>query len=454
MYLRTPKRYRPGRRRHLRFFSRRSVLMLLVTVALGTLGWLVWEHRHNVRSAVLPEIEGFAEVVQTQVAPKPTPTATPDVVEAQAGCVNYYRQGNLIQAIEQCTILAETSPNDVELHYRIAHMLIITSNFGSDIQQLRRALEFAERTINAAPELPHGWAIRAMALDWMGEYGKALASALHAKALDPDFGPTYAFLAEVYYDMGQTDLALTYVDQALELDTSGLAVADAFRTRGLILTSIPGRRDEAIENYQAALQQAPQHAYLSVELAINYLALEDYETAISVLASALENNPTDPTVLFELARAHIRSGNRERAYEYYQRCLESDPDNVPCLSWLGGLQLSDSNYVLAITNLERAIELGSTDPDDFLELGRAHAAQGRCDLGIPYLQQGYQLVTESQNYQRQASFANALQTCGVQITGPATPQAAEAGDVGEAVSGEAGETVPGAETEPEATPVQ
>jgi len=174
-----------------------------------------------------------------------------------------------------------------------------------------------------------------------------------------------------------------------------------------------------------------------VELAINYLALGENETAINVLASALENNPTDPTVLFELARAHIRNGNRERAYEYYQRCLEADPDNVPCLSWLGGLQLSDSNYVLAITNLERAIELGSTDPDDFLELGRAHAAQGRCDLGIPYLQQGYQLVTQNENYEKQSSFANALQTCGVQITGQPAPQATEAGEAEEAASGEA-----------------
>lgn len=425
MYLRTPKRYRPGRRRHLRLFSRRTALLLLLTLALGGVGWLVWDNRHEVRSSVLPEIEDFAAVVQTQVAPKPTPTVTPDVVQAQAGCVNYYRQGNLAEAIEQCAILAETSPNDVELYYRIAHMLVITSNFGSDKQQLQRALEYAEKTVNAAPELPHGWAIRAMALDWMGEYGKALASALHARTLDPDFGPTYAFLAEVYYDLGQTELALSYVDQALELDTSGLAVSDAFRTRGLILASIPGRREESIQNYQAALQQSPNHAYLAVELAINYIALGDIETAITVLSSALEKNPTDPTVLFELARAHIRNGNKDRAYEYYQRCLEADPDNVPCLSWLGGLQLSDGSYALAITNLERAIELGSTDPDDFLELGRAHAAQGRCDLGIPYLQQGYQIVTENANYEKQSSFANALQSCGVLISGQATPEAAE-----------------------------
>ena len=109
---------------------------------------------------------------------------------------------------------------------------------------------------------------------------------------------------------------------------------------------------------------------------------------------------------------------------------------MPCLSWLGGLQLSDSNYVLAITNLERAIELGSTDPDDFLELGARTRRKGAATWASPTCSKGTS-QTQNENYEKQSSFANALQTCGVQITGQPAPQATEAGEAEEAASGEA-----------------
>ncbi len=422
MYLRTPKRYRPGRKRHLRLFSGRALVQLLLIVVLARVGWLIWEQRERVRTSVLPELENLAEAVQTQVAPAPTPTATPDVVTAEIECTNAYRQGDLEQAIRHCTVLAEAHPNDVALHYQVAHTLVITSNFGQDTDRLSQALAFAEKTINANPLAPHGWAIRARALDWKGAYGEALASALHARALDETYAPTYAFLGEIYIDMGQYDTARSYLDQALELDTAGVAVADTFRNLGLLYSN-QGRWEEAVQPYQAALQNAPNQPYIAVELANNYVALGELDQAIQVLVATLERNPRDTSVLFSLGSAHTRNGNVERAYEYYRRCLDVDPENVPCLSYLGGLQWSDGDFVTAAVNLERAISLGSTDPDDYYQLGHSHASLGRCDLAVPFLQQGYQLVLERNDVRRQASFANALQSCGVRITPLSTTEA-------------------------------
>jgi tetratricopeptide (TPR) repeat protein len=416
MYLRTPKRYRPGRKRHLRLFSGRALARLLLVVALAGMGWLIWEQRERVRTSVLPELEGLAEAVQTQVAPAPTPTATPDLVSAEVECLNAYRQGDLEKAITHCMVLAEANPNDVALHYQIAHTLIITSNFGLDTDRLSQALAFAEKTINANPFAPDGWAIRARALDWKGAYGEALASAMHARALDDTYAPTYAFLGEIYVELGRYDVAQTYLEQALALDTAGIAVADSFRNLGLMYSN-QGRWQEALQPYQAALQNAPNQPYIAVELANNHVALGEMEQAIAVLAAALERNPRDTSVLFSLGSAHTRSGNMERAYEYFRRCLDLDSENVLCLSYLGGLQWVDGDFVTAIVNLERAIALGSRDPDDFYQLGHSHASLGRCDLAVPYLQQGYQLVLEREDARRQGLFANALQSCGAMVIG-------------------------------------
>ena len=423
MYLRTPKRYRPGRRRRLRLFSVRTLLMLVVIPVLGYGGWLIWMHRDEVRSSVMPEIETLAETVRTQVAPVPTPTPTPDLVMVQASCLNAYRQGALDEAIEQCKVLADANPNDVELYYLVAHTLIITSNFGQDTDRLAEALEYAEKTITANPLAPDGWAIRARALDWLQDYGRALASALHAKALDETYAPTYAFLGEIYQDLGKYDVAKTYLDQALELDVKGIALADTFRNLGLLYSN-QGQWEESIQPYTAALQNGPNQSYIAVELANNYIALGQYERAIEVLVNTLERNPRDTSVLFALANAHTRSGNFDRAYEYYRRCLDVDQENIPCLSYLGGLQWSDGDFVTAAINLEHAIELGSEDPDDYYQLGHSHASLGRCDLAVPFLRQGYQLVLEQNDVQRQAKFVNALQSCGVRLESltPSSPE--------------------------------
>jgi len=429
MYLRTPKRYQPGRRRRqLGLISRRTIVYLLLITGLGTLGWYLWNHQAEVRSAVVPQIESLADDMQTRVAPRPTATVTPDLEVAQSGCMAAYQQGDLEEAVSQCRTLAEGSPNDINIHYQVTHLMIITSNFGSDAERINSALEFAEKTINANPELPHGWAIRAMALDWSGNYGAALASALHARALDENFGPTYAFLAEIYHDLGQDETALSYIEQAKTLDTGGLAIADALRTEGLIYSD-QGYWEDAIQPYQRALEIAPNHTYIAVELANNYVALNELDDAIGVLDGALQKNPNDPMVLFTLANVYTRSGEKEKAFEFYHRCLDTNPDNVLCLSYLGGLQFYENDFVSAINNLKRAIDLGSDNPEDFWQLGQSYFYQDRCDLAIPYLQQGYQLAAANEDANNLAKLVSILESCNAPIPqgviGPTPTEATE-----------------------------
>jgi len=415
MYLRTPKRYRK-QRRQLRLFSARSVVLLALTAALAVVGWLLWENQARVRSSLLPRVEEIAQSAQTLVAPRPTPTATPDLMAAQTGCSNAFSTGNVPEAIRQCTVLASGEPNNVELHFLLTQMLVVNSNFGTDKARIAQALAFAEKTINANPEAPQGWAIRAMALDWSGDVGRALASALQARWLDESFAPTYAFLGEIYHDLGYDEVALGYLDEALKLDTTGAATAYIFRTRGLIYSN-RGEWNAAIEPYQTALEHAPTQSYIVVELANNYAVLDQTDAAIQLLSKALDRNPSDTAVLFKLATTYQSNGNVERAREYYSRCLDVDRDNMLCLSWLGGLQWQDGDFATAMVNLKRAVELGSQDPVDFWQLGHALTALGRCSEAIPYLRQGYELAVAKEDSTNMGRLTTALQSCGVLAPG-------------------------------------
>ncbi len=414
MYLRTPKRYRAGKqRRQLRLISRRTIFLAVVAVFGVLLARYILNHptqAQDIRENISSEADQLVSSVRTQVAPKPEPTATPNLDTAQTECDAAYLQGDLEKAIEQCTILAQNNPNDTTLHYSLTHLLIITSNGGLNANRIDEAINAANQTINASPEAPQGWAIRAMALDWNQQYGLALASALQAKALDPDFAPTYAFLGEIYHDLGRDDLAFPYIDQAISLDTGGIALADAFRNRGMIYSS-QAEYEDAIQAYEIAVKQAPHHPYIAVELANNYVAMGDLDTAIATISSSLDQNPNSPTLFWALGYLYVRNGMKEKGYEYYRRCLDFDAENVSCLSYLGGLQLDDGDYPSAITTLQQAIELGSQDMDDYLELGHALATTERCADAIPYLQQGYQMAVEAGNTDMQAKFMTRLQSC-------------------------------------------
>ncbi|HEX3052366.1 MAG TPA: hypothetical protein VHP83_17020 [Aggregatilineaceae bacterium] len=76
MYLRTPKRYQPKRRRrHLNLISRRTITLLLVIGVLAALGWFVWMNQDVVRRDIAPaiadRIEGGISSAKTKVAPPP-----------------------------------------------------------------------------------------------------------------------------------------------------------------------------------------------------------------------------------------------------------------------------------------------------------------------------------------------------------------------------------------------
>ncbi len=215
-------------------------------------------------------------------------------------------------------------------------------------------------------------------------------------------------MAEIYYDLGDIETASTYLDQAQEMDTTGLASVDIYRNRAL-LSSTVGDYDAAIQDLRAALEMAPNHSYIAVELANNYIALDEFDSAMEVLSDTLNRNPNDPYLLWRMGWAQVEAGTRDRAYEYYRRCLDAAPDNMRCLSYLGGLQYSDEDFVSAVPNLSRAIEMGSEDTSDFYQLGMAYAQQGQCDLGVPYFQRGYELAVAQEKESAQGDFSTASQ---------------------------------------------
>lgn len=346
------------------------------------------------------------------VQPTPTPDVTDALVEANAA----YQTGDFPRAIERYYQVLDGAPNDLESHYRLALLLTITSDLGANEAQLEAADLVADRAINAAPESPDGWAIKAMVQVWSDNYGAAIAYAQRALEIDPNYVQANAILAEAYWQIDRAEQAQTEIDEAVEyLRTVGAAapetISTVFRTQGFIAER-QLERETAIAAYEQARSAAPFHTYISLELALSYFGNGQTDEAIELLNSALDSNPRDSSLLFQLGVIYVNIGDGEQATQIFTRCIEVDPQAASCYSWLGGLQYFAGSYPQAIQNLETAIEFGSTDPDDWWQLGRAHFNMLRCDLAIPVLREGYARVEG--NNEQEEKFATGLRECGVE----------------------------------------
>jgi tetratricopeptide (TPR) repeat protein len=438
MQLRVPKQYRRsarGRRRGQRRLlpSRRVLITWFILIGLTYGGY--WIVRNPDEARV--NADNFQKNVQTSIEqnrqeffpsePTPTPDVQDDLIEGDRA----YRVGDLEQAIQAYKIAIKGNPNDVLLHYRLAHTLVITSNFGRDSIRIQEALEVSELAINAAPESPLGWSVRAMALDWSGEYELALASIQRALELDPNSLIAKAHLINIYRNTGNPDLALTTAKAAIEeanaRNASSDVIAQIYRNYARLLLVGYQDRENAIEAYEFAYQSMPNQTYIAIELANSYDTVGESSKAITLLEEVNETNPRDLQILSTLGRLYTNTGDN-RYMNVYTRCVSINPTYAPCASPLGQLYFWSKDYANAISNLKNAVDNGSTDPYDYYLLARSYWNLNQCAEAAPYFNRGYQIIVENGDTDQVSisNFVDAMNICGLpipQIQPTATPTA-------------------------------
>ncbi|GAB4573923.1 MAG: hypothetical protein Kow0077_17940 [Anaerolineae bacterium] len=418
MYLKTPKRYSPNRRRR-RLFSLRWWWLYLLTPIVAIIGAGLWDQREMfqgpIEQAIWAQIEVAQDRIATLQAPTPTPTDSP-FNYVNAGIAAYQR-GATSEAITQYRLAAEGLPNDVSIYFQLAHLLTTSG-------RLDEAVEAAERAINADPYSPDAWAIYGMAHEWRGDFDRALPALFRALELDPNHAVAYAFLAEAYIDMGKVEEALEAAEKALELDPMNYNVQ---RNYGYV-AEFTGQYDVAKQAYERALQLEPSRAYIAFNLVDLYRRENEYDKAVDLLRQVIDRNPENAQAYARLANILLSDlGEREQAREAAERCTAIDPNNVTCLAFLGTLQLTDGEYNLCARTLDRAIQAGSTNALHYYYAGTCHIVIDDCARAREILLQGLELA---RTVETQTDIRDALAQCQTIVTlaPTATPEGFQAED--------------------------
>ena len=159
---------------------------------------------------------------------------------------------------------------------------------------------------------------------------------------------------------------LTAVDQAKQAKLA--AAVRAHRA---------GRLREAVADYEALLQRAPNDADILQRLGMALAQLGSCADAVAFLSRSLDLDPDRPTVLLNLARALHTLGRHEEALQACNRALALDASLAGGYRTRAAALTSLGRRDEALANAGRAVRLALKDAGAHADLGVALEAVGR-----------------------------------------------------------------------------
>lgn len=411
MYLRTPKRYRVGKRPKRYLFNFRWLWLWILTPLTVYAGIWLYERRDQlapqVDTFINQTINSAGDMMSTAIAPTATPIPDPSMTLARAD--NAWGRGAIEEAVQMYAEALPGVPNDIRVHYLYTLGLIMMG-------RREEALVAAENAVTANPFSADAWAVRALAQTRAGSPNAAIASGLQALALDPASARALAYMGEAYLDANQPGRAGEMVRRALNANPDSF---EAYYVSGLINWQSNYDFRAAYADFQEALDRAPNLPYIAIDMAWLEWNLQNYDNGLVLLEEVVDRNPGNLDGLFALGFYYYSVyGDPNRALDYLTRCTAASPNNISCLSYLGTVQAGTGDLRAAVETYERLIRAGTQNPAHYLAAGRVNVQSGDCRSALPLLRTGYALEQSaaSPNTDRMAQFASLMTGCGSPVS--------------------------------------
>jgi tetratricopeptide (TPR) repeat protein len=284
-------------------------------------------------------------------APTPTPTRAPVFYIADGD--SHSVEGDLEQAIANYEQAIALDPSNDIPYIRQSRLLIYT-------RDTSRAVARGAQAVLLNPTSAENLAYYCRALDWDGLYDQAFSACSCAAEIDPNYAESYAFISEVYSDLGDGLSARTTAQQALDANFQSM---DAHHNMGYALETL-GRYEEAVDYYENAVKLAPMLAPAYVSAGRAYFNLGDYGLAEERFKQAIKLLPFDPEAYFQLGYTYYSDYDLLRAIDALEQSVGVDPTYVSIYpaganAWglLGMSYYRRQNYERTVEFLPKAIEL-------------------------------------------------------------------------------------------------
>lgn len=421
MYLRTPKRYtKRGRKRGL--INLRWLWLYLIAVPIIGMSALAWNYRADLSNQVGMWVTKNIKPPQL-FAPTPTPTLPAKDLEVRI--LTTLENGSINDSLTAMQAYITSLPNEREYHALYAQTLIM--RYQNDPAKRSQANTAADSAINASPETPEGWAVKALVLDWNDDSQKALAYALRAKELGDESGLAQAVMAGIFVTLNDFKQASSLADAAMKQNPN---LAYPRFVKGQI-AQYSGDPKEAIHWYKEGLaiwasDRRQWGGYIAVALAGLYSAQEQYGEATKVLNDSIPRDKDYPGLTNQLANVYYKQGDYSKALETALSCTDRNPDYSPCYVVSTRVYYIEKLYEKAAQTARRAVDLGSEETAVYYYGGESYRKLNNCTDASVLFKKGRKLAIAQKKESAVTNFNDALKDCGEEDNSEQIPPTATA----------------------------
>jgi protein O-mannosyl-transferase len=168
----------------------------------------------------------------------------------------------------------------------------------------------------------------------------------------------HAGLGNALLQDGKIDEAMGNYQDAVQIKPD---YADARNNLGNILLQ-KGRVEEAITQFQKTLQIKPDNADARYNLGLSFHQQGRLDEAISQYEKALKIKPDYAKAHYNLGNALLQKGRADEAIAQYQKALDIEPDNADVHLNLGNALQQKDREDEAMAHVEKALEIKPADP--------------------------------------------------------------------------------------------
>lgn len=189
-----------------------------------------------------------------------------------------------------------------------------------------------------------------------------------AANLAPGDPNPYLALGSFYYTRGDADAAVQAFETVLNLAPN---LPEAHNNLGLIYAQ-QGKHDQAISSFQQALELEPGIATVEYNLGTSLQATHNYTEALAHYQTSLALDGPQINTLLNMAIAYYETGRLQAAESTANEALRMAPDSATAYTVLGATALEAEQPELAISRLQRAVDLDGGYGQAYFYMGLAY----------------------------------------------------------------------------------
>lgn len=260
----------------------------------------------------------------------------------------------------------EDAINDLEIaaqSYSIANVYNRLWNGYKGLGEFSTAIDKITQAIEIAPKW--GLLLNNLSAQYfdMGDYASTIELATTALLLDPLMIHAYYNRGLALMNRGETDAALDDVNMAVQIDPGD---SFAYIRRAFIYNRGLGDYARALEDFDAAIAVEPQNPAIYSDRGVMHFRYGARELAITDLKHALDLNPLDVYIRYNLANFYSRTGYFAEALEQYDLTVEvSDRFDYSVLLYRPQVLIALEQYDAALEDITNFI---AGEPSEYFEI--------------------------------------------------------------------------------------